>query len=108
MITLLNTSILTNYGVYLYAPLTLENAKKEIHNNEWQSAIGHQSTAEILSDLLGIECPVNRIQYKQGPSDTAIVFKLNGRVEEGRILSRDEIEEIGYQFGELSRIDSIL
>ena len=71
--------------------------------NGFQSAIGHQSTADIISTLLGVECPMNRIMYRQDIGDYALVFKLNGRPEEGKILSVADIEEIGYSWGILAR-----
>ena len=51
-ITFLNTSILTNYGIFEYSPITLGEAQKIVKENEVQSAIGHSSTAEILSEYL--------------------------------------------------------
>lgn len=36
-------------------------------------------------------------------NEIAIVFKLKGRPEEGKILTIQEIEEIGYEFGVLIR-----
>lgn len=78
-------------------------AKTLITGNAWQSAIGHASTAEILSDLLGVLVPVARIQYEQQPGEQALVFKLRGRAPEGVILDRSQIEEIGYDFGLLTR-----
>jgi hypothetical protein len=99
-IVLLNTSILTAFGSFEYRPASLEEIKNIVHSaDEVVSAIGHQSTADILSELLERDVPVNRILYQQQPGEVAAVFKLNGRPEEGKILSREEIEEIGYQFG---------
>ena len=101
--TILNTSILTEFGDYSYSKITLEQAKKMVSNG-FQSAIGHESTAKIISTLLEIDCPVNRIMYKQEVGDDALVFKLNGRPEEGKILTVDEIEEISYSWGLLMRV----
>jgi hypothetical protein len=102
--TLLNTSILTNYGLFEYSPLEVEEARRLVKENEIQSAVGHKSTAAILSELLGIEVAVNRTEYSQEPGETALVFKLKGRAPEGQILSSEEIEKIGYEFGLLRRI----
>lgn len=103
-IAILNTSILTGYGQYGYSPLLLEQAQKIVKDSpEILSAVGHQSTSDILTELLGIEIPVNRIQFAQEVGQEAIVFKLKGRPPEGKILSREEIEEIGYEFGLLTR-----
>lgn len=103
MITLLNTSILTSFGSHVYEQIDLAEAKAMVTHNDWQSAIGHESTAWVISKLLSIDCPVNRISYIQQPGDIALVFKLNGRAQEGRIMSQDEIEAMGYTWGRLVR-----
>lgn len=101
---LLNTSILTDYGVYGYTPLSLEDAVLIANRENLESAIGHQATAEILTELLSVPVAVNRTNNKQAPGDQAIVFKLRGRPEEGKILTREDIDRIGYDFGLLTRI----
>jgi hypothetical protein len=102
MITILNTSILTTYGSYTYEPLTVEEAKATISGG-YDSAVGHQSTCEVLQVLLGVPVEMKRVQYAQQIGDRALVFKLKGRPEEGRILTAPEIEVIGYEFGLLIR-----
>ena len=105
MITILNTSILTQFGSYDYEPLTLEESKKLLSENnfDFQSAVGHQSTCDVLTTLLKVDISLNRIQYSQQVGDIALVFKLKGRPEEGKILSVKNIEQIGYEFGKLTR-----
>jgi hypothetical protein len=65
--------------------------------------VGHVSTAEILTTLLDINIDVNRQMFEQQVNQTALVFKLNGRLPEGVVLSRDEIETMGYSFKTLIR-----
>lgn len=101
-VTILNSSILTNFGSYTYEPLTLSEAKELIQEG-FESAVGHQATCEILSSLLKKDIPLNRIQYSQEIGETALVFKLKGRPEEGKILSTQEIRAIGFEFGKLTR-----
>jgi hypothetical protein len=106
---LLNTSILTNFGTYVYRPLTLEEARELVkefqrEGKSIQSAIGHQSTAALLSSLLGINVVANRVEYRQTIEDAALIFKLKKRPLEGKVLSREELEEVGYEFGLLQRI----
>lgn len=106
---LLNTSILTSFGTYIYKPLTLEEARELVsefrqEEKSIQSAIGHQSTAELLTTLLEFPVAANRMEFKQTADDLALIFKLNGRPPEGKVLSREELEEIGYEFGLLSRL----
>lgn len=109
-ITLLNSSILTDYGTYQYRPLTLDEARAIVADaraagDEIESAIGHQSTAELLSALLGVAVETNRIEYRQRKGDVALVFKLSKRPPEGVVLTRDELEKLGYEFGLLTRLD---
>lgn len=102
-LAILNTSILTTTGLFELQDITLQEAQQLVKDNEILSAVGHQSTADILTTLLGVEIPMNRIQFSQEVGQKAIVFKLNGRPEEGKILSADEIEQIGYKFQLLTR-----
>ena len=107
VLAILNTSIITAYGEFRYIPLSLEDAQNVAQTANMGygvlSAVGHQSTAEILTELLEFEVPVNRIQFAQEPGQDALVFKLKGRAPEGAILSREEIDAIGYEFGLLTR-----
>lgn len=99
IITLLNTSILTTYGTYYYKQITLETARELVKYNKFQSAIGHQSTANMMTILLGVKVLVNRVFYQQKIGEMALVFKLNGRPEEGKVLTREDLEDIGFEWG---------
>jgi len=108
-LALLNTSILTAFGTYRYEPISLDEAKLLIRkynqsDKKIESAIGHQPTAELLEALLDVPIPKNRIEFHQTLDDLALVFKLKRRPPEGTVLTRDEMEEIGYEFGLLTRI----
>lgn len=81
----------------------MEEARNIVSENELDSAIGHASTAEIMTTLLGVEVPVNRQMFAQEVGQLALVFKLNGRPPEGTILSIEEIEKIGYKWQVLER-----
>lgn len=104
---LLNTSILTTAGTYKLTDITLEQAKDLIASNKdnLDSAIGHASTAEIMTTLLEVPVEPNRQFFVQQVGQQALVLKVNGRTEEGKILSREEVEAIGYKFQLLERID---
>lgn len=104
-LALLNTSILTNFGSYSYSPLFLQEVKDKIEEYEgFKSYVGHQSTCDVLQSLLGLSVQMNREQYLQQVGQSALVFKLKGRPEEGKLLTVEEIEEIGYEFGVLTRL----
>lgn len=105
-----NASILTSYGDFRFEKLSLEQAKNlvrefaEDKSKRIESAIGHTATAEILTELLEFEVKNNRIEFIQTADDAALIFKLKRRAPEGAVLSRQEIEEIGYEFGLLTKI----
>lgn len=104
---ILNTTILTNNGNYNLEEISLNQAKqllKTIEDENILSAIGHESTAVILTKLLETKIEVNRIMFSQEIGQKAICFKLNGRPPEGKILSLEDLEEIGYSFKLLTRL----
>ena len=104
-LALLNTSILTAEGTYTLRDITTDEARELVASSELDSAIGHVATALVMEQLLGTEIPVHRQVFSQQPGHQALVFKLNGRPAEGRILSVPEIKEIGYKFQLLIRIE---
>ena len=106
-LVILNTSILTSEGTFNLKNISLEEARDIIKENKenFISAIGHQSTAEILTTLLGVNIEMNRINFVQEKGQKALVFKLLARAEEGRILTIEEIEEIGYKFQLLEKLN---
>ena len=103
-LAILNTSILTAVGTYELKDIDVDTARMLVRTREIDSAVGHQSTAQIMSTLLEREIPFNRQMFSQQPGQQALVFKLNGRPQEGEILAVDEIEKIGYKFQILERL----
>lgn len=82
----------------------MEEAKAIVSQGEFISAIGHEATAKILSFLLGIEVPMNRIAIKMERGDKAIVFRLLTRIEEGKVLSEEEIMKLPWELCLLEKI----
>jgi Domain of unknown function (DUF1874) len=108
-LTLLNSSVVTSYGTFTYQPLSLDGAKALVQEfrqtgKATQSAIGHQPTAEFLSALLDFPVVTNRIEFKQTSNDVALIFKLKQRLPDRQILSCEEMEAVGYEFGILRKI----
>ncbi len=80
----------------LFEKIDAETAKRFITNKVVQSYIGHEQTAKILSLLLGIPVSTNRSMLKITEGEL-IIFTLNQRLPEGKVLSTlEEIEQIGY------------
>ena len=79
--------------------ITAEEVKNIIQfHGKFQSAIGHLSTANVLSELLGIEVPHNRTEIKLEKGDVLIVFQVKARLEEGKVLSKEEILALPTEF----------
>ncbi|WP_343577460.1 DUF1874 domain-containing protein [Mycobacterium sp.] len=105
MLYLLNSPILTDYGVYSYRKITVREAKKIIERNPtYQSAIGHEGTAILLQNLLSVPVPVQRTMIHQTTEDIAIVFRVLTRLPEGAVLSEEEIKKIPFELGVLIKL----
>lgn len=107
-LALLNCAICTENGKYELKEIKNPDDLAEVvkQNGGYKnliSAIGHQATADILTKLLGTKIIINRIEFKQEINQAAIIFKLNGRIPEGKVLTMQEIEQIGYTFKLLIR-----
>ena len=102
-LAILNTSIVTEDGAYTMTTITLEEARQLVQSSGIDSAVGHEATAALLTTLLGVDIETDRQLFSQQPGQRALVCKLNGRPPEGRVLSLDELEEIGYSFKLLTR-----
>ena len=66
-LAILNTSILTAEGTFSLRTITTEQAIElaNANNRNLLSAVGHESTAQILTTIFGLAIPVNRIQFTQ-------------------------------------------
>ena len=58
------------------------------------SAVGHASTAQLLSKLLGIEVPASRTAITMNAETMLIVFQLLERLPEGKVLTEEEVKQL--------------
>ena len=101
-----NTTIVVNNGTYRLSDISVEKAREILADGNFVSAIGHESTAQIISTVLGIEVPMNRVNASfDNVGDLAVCFKLNSRPKEGSILSYEDLVEIGFSWKLLERIE---
>ena len=99
---ILNAPILTNWGVYKYFSYSHKTGNLELSNAI--SAVGHASTAILMSKLLNYPVEVNRIEIQMKVGETALVFSLKDRQPEGIVLSLEDIKKLKYKLGILKRI----
>lgn len=67
-----------------FKPATLEQAMKIMKTNVFISAVGHVDTANVVSNLLNMEIPMNRISVNLKDNDVLLVAQLSGgRLPEG-------------------------
>ncbi|SFG06227.1 protein of unknown function [Desulfotomaculum arcticum] len=104
-VALFNGTVATTNGLYSIKDIDAATAKRYIKQNGFLSAIGHEATAEVMSDLLGENIKMNRIQFHQQVGQFAIAFKLNIRPQEGDVLTRKEIERIGFSLKLMERLE---
>ncbi len=71
-----------------------------ILSNDFESAIGHDSTANVISTRLGIEVEKARINVVPQNSDTLIIaaFTPPRRLEEGELFTEQEILSFDLAF----------
>ena len=103
-IYVLNSAVLTSFGVYRYTQITIGMARDMLRTNEFISAVGHEPTAKLMSKILGVEIPYNRMEVKMNIGDVAVVFRLKQRIPEGKVLSEEDMKNIGYEIGLLERV----
>lgn len=101
----LNTPILTEYGQYHFKKISFTEMMLTLSSGEFISAIGHEATAKLMSELTGMEIPTNRISIKMQPGDQAVVFRVLTRLPEGKVLTQEEIENLPYEFSLLEMVE---
>lgn len=104
-VALFNGTVVTTNGLYRICDINVVEAKALIKKHDFISAIGHEGTANIMSDLLGVDISLNRIRFEQQVKQYAIVLKLNVRPAEGAILTKEEVIDIGYKLKLMERIE---
>jgi hypothetical protein len=105
-VALLNCAILTANGTFHLEDIDTNSAKLLLRGAaDVKSYIGHKSTADVLGAILDTDVAFCRDSYSQGVGEVALVFALARRQAEGVILSKEEIESVGYSLKVLKRLE---
>lgn len=77
----------------------LNDVKELLSKGQFQSAVGHQATADLLTSVLGVSIPMNRVAVTLTRGDKALCFVLKQRLPEGVVVKTpEELQKIGYTF----------
>lgn len=100
---LLNSPVLSTYGSYSFeGPVSVDQAQQVLRDG-FVSAIGHDSAAAFLSELLHLPVSHNRIRIEMQAGDTAVVLRLLERLPEGEVLTTAQTQDFPYELGILRR-----
>jgi hypothetical protein len=89
--------LFANYhvAVVYFEKISEEEARKMLESFAFESAIGHESTAQALSKRLGQEIRVDRKPVSLQVGDQVLICQIaGGRLPEGKILSEEEVRRL--------------
>ena len=100
MIYLMSTTVIPAgaHGVWTVYPTSVDNIQNHLDHAQWLSAVGHESTAQVMSTCLDREVEANRITVCPQPGDVFYCFKLDSRPPEGAILDLQTLESLGFSW----------
>jgi len=104
MLYLMSTTVIPHGadGTWEMKTLNIGDAVKLATENEFTSAVGHESSAEAMSVALGLQVQANRLTVSPQPGDAFLCLRLFSRAPEGVILNRAQLEAIGFGWALMS------
>lgn len=102
MLYILNTAILPLKPGEEYTikakEITIQEAKELVTKEPFVSAVGHDATARLLSNILEANITTNRIAIRATHGDKILAFLLKQRLQEGVVIkTEEELQKIGYE-----------
>ena len=100
MLYIMSTTIVpaSAVGAWEVVPITLTCAQRIVKDHPFVSAVGHESTAQVMTELLGADIPMARLTVEPEVGDRFLCFKLDNRPPEGAILDRTTLEALGFSW----------
>jgi hypothetical protein len=97
-VILLNAFVLPKKPmVVITMPTNLENVKLIVQKAKvLESYIGHEATAQLLSQLLSTSVPVNRGEYEPKVGEIAIVVRLKKRLATPHDVKDIKLEDLEF------------
>jgi hypothetical protein len=97
-VVLLNAFVLPRKPmVVVTLPTNIENVREIIKKAEKiESYIGHEATAQLLTQLLSMEVTVNRGEYVPEVGDRAIIVRLKKRLEKPGDVKEIKVEDLEF------------
>ena len=99
----LSINMLQDHSALEIKAISVEEAKKILqweldHKRNFVSCVGHEPTARVMSSLLGISIPCNRVAIKLETWDTLLVFQILTRLPEGAVLDEEAVKAIPHKW----------
>lgn len=100
MLYLMSTTVIPHgaNGVWRMSAIAAEAAAELAQSTPWASAVGHASSAEAMTAVLGVTVLPNRLTVEPAPGDVFLCLRLHSRPPEGVILDRPQLEALGYSW----------
>jgi len=87
---------------------TIEEVRNLLLAGGFDSAVGHEATATLLTKLLGVEVKVERKTITLTPCTKLVVFQLLSRLPEGKVLTEDELMKVDYKFFTVEVVEEVV
>lgn len=79
-----------------------ETARRRLTDAGFVSAVGHEGTAQVLSQRLGMDIPAQRISITLREGQSVIVAQIAGRLPEGTVLSAEQVAGLSVAYYEVT------
>ncbi len=107
LLNAISVSMIPNGGGIVTNPISVEEAKKLVSEAPVESFIGHAATAQLLSQLLGINVETNRAMFVAKEPAEAIIVSITERLPEGKVLTHEELQQL-LQAGKIKLFKAVI